>query len=173
MAAERLHVVICRCQIKPSARQLCGLRFVVVIFSGPCGQMAGIIPRMWSTTSFHIHSNSLFTNRSVVPHFLHFSMYTTQETGRWPPVWISQSSFGPVLGRHWAVGSVVKWATNRLLNTSGSAGFFEPHFYSWFQASATMLMRSALFWDITRRRVLFTDVSGQCVGPVFTGQESE
>jgi hypothetical protein len=35
-------------------------------------------------------------------------------------------------------------------------------------------MRSALFWDITRRLVvLFTDVSGQRIGPIFTGQESE
>jgi hypothetical protein len=29
-------------------------------------------------------------------------------------------------------------------------------------------MRSALFWDITRRRVvMFTDVSGQGIGPIF------
>ena len=35
-------------------------------------------------------------------------------------------------------------------------------------------MRSALFWDITRRRVVtFTDVSGQRIGPISTSQESE
>ena len=34
-------------------------------------------------------------------------------------------------------------------------------------------MRSALFWDITRRRMLFTDVSGQRIGPIFTGKKSE
>jgi hypothetical protein len=35
-----------------------------------------------------------------------------------------------------------------------------------------MLMRSALFWDITQRRVYaFTDVSGQCSGPKVKGQE--
>jgi hypothetical protein len=34
-----------------------------------------------------------------------------------------------------------------------------------------MLMRYALFWDITRRRVLFTDVSGQSICLIFKGQE--
>jgi hypothetical protein len=35
-----------------------------------------------------------------------------------------------------------------------------------------MLMRSAIFWDITQRRVvIFTDVSGQPLGPIFKGQE--
>ena len=34
-----------------------------------------------------------------------------------------------------------------------------------------MLMRSALFWDITQRRALtFTDVSGQRISPVLKGQ---
>jgi hypothetical protein len=32
---------------------------------------------------------------------------------------------------------------------------------------------AALFWDIMRRRVvIFIDVSGQRIGPIFTGQES-
>jgi hypothetical protein len=34
-------------------------------------------------------------------------------------------------------------------------------------------MKSALFWDITRRRVLFTDGSGRRIGPVFKDQESK
>jgi hypothetical protein len=35
-----------------------------------------------------------------------------------------------------------------------------------------MLMRSALFWNITQRRVAtFTDVSGQCIGSIFKSQE--
>jgi hypothetical protein len=32
-----------------------------------------------------------------------------------------------------------------------------------------LLLRSALFWDITRRRVVITDVSGQRICPIFTG----
>jgi hypothetical protein len=41
-------------------------------------------------------------------------------------------------------------------------------------ASAAILMRSALFWDIMRRCVvIFTDVSGQRIGPNFAGQDSE
>jgi hypothetical protein len=42
-----------------------------------------------------------------------------------------------------------------------------------FQASAAMLIRSAIFWDITWRRVVITDVSGQRIGPIFMGQKSE
>jgi hypothetical protein len=35
-----------------------------------------------------------------------------------------------------------------------------------------MLMRYALFWGITQRRmVIFTDVSAQRIGPIFKGQE--
>jgi hypothetical protein len=30
-------------------------------------------------------------------------------------------------------------------------------------------MLSALFWDIMLRRVVFTDVSGQLIGDIFTG----
>jgi hypothetical protein len=30
---------------------------------------------------------------------------------------------------------------------------------------------SALFWGITRRRVVFTDVSGQRIGSIFKGQD--
>jgi hypothetical protein len=36
-----------------------------------------------------------------------------------------------------------------------------------------LCLKSALFCDITRRRVVFTDVSGQRISPIFTGQESE
>jgi hypothetical protein len=34
-----------------------------------------------------------------------------------------------------------------------------------------MLVRSALFWDITRCRMVFTDVSGQRVGTIFKSQK--
>ena len=33
-------------------------------------------------------------------------------------------------------------------------------------------MRSSLFWDVTQRKLLLTDVSGQPVGPVFKGVSS-
>jgi hypothetical protein len=42
-----------------------------------------------------------------------------------------------------------------------------------FPASAAMLIISALFWDITRRHVVFTDVSGKRIGPIFKDQESK
>jgi hypothetical protein len=41
------------------------------------------------------------------------------------------------------------------------------------QASTAMLMKSVGFWVITRRRVVFTDVSGQRIGPILTGQDSK
>ena len=41
--------------------------------------------------------------------------------------------------------------------------------WSWFQASATMLMRSALFWDITWH----PNILGQRIGPICNGQGSE
>jgi hypothetical protein len=36
-------------------------------------------------------------------------------------------------------------------------------------------LKSVVFWVITRRRVVifFTDVSGQLIGPILTGQESD
>jgi hypothetical protein len=34
------------------------------------------------------------------------------------------------------------------------------------------MFRSALFWDVTQHRVvIFTDVSGQRIGPIFKAQE--
>jgi len=39
-----------------------------------------------------------------------------------------------------------------------------------FHASAAMHMRSSLFLDVRRRRLVHTDVAGQCVGPIFKGQ---
>jgi hypothetical protein len=40
----------------------------------------------------------------------------------------------------------------------------------WFQASAAVYMRSSLFWDVTQRRLIVADVSGQPIGPIFNGQ---
>jgi hypothetical protein len=31
-------------------------------------------------------------------------------------------------------------------------------------------MRSSLIWDVTQRRVIFTDVSGKPIGPIFKGK---
>jgi hypothetical protein len=31
-------------------------------------------------------------------------------------------------------------------------------------------MRASLFWDVTKHRLVVTDVSGQCIGPIFKGQ---
>jgi hypothetical protein len=31
-------------------------------------------------------------------------------------------------------------------------------------------MRSSLFWDVTRRRLVVTDVSGQPIDPIFKAQ---
>jgi hypothetical protein len=40
------------------------------------------------------------------------------------------------------------------------------------QASAAILFRSTLFWDVTERRVvIFTDVLGQSISSIFKGQE--
>ena len=33
--------------------------------------------------------------------------------------------------------------------------------FAWFQASAAVWMKSSLFWDVTQRRLVVTDVSGQ------------
>jgi hypothetical protein len=51
----------------------------------------------------------------------------------------------------------------RTVRDSGMISVFLDETHCRFQASASMLMRSALFWDITRRRVVTTDVSGQRV----------
>jgi hypothetical protein len=32
-------------------------------------------------------------------------------------------------------------------------------------------MKSSLFWDVTQRLLVVTDVSGQPIGPIFKGQE--
>jgi hypothetical protein len=37
--------------------------------------------------------------------------------------------------------------------------------------SAALMLRSALFWDITQRIVVYTEVSGQPIGPILEGQE--
>ena len=39
-----------------------------------------------------------------------------------------------------------------------------------FQASTAELMRSSLFWDVTQRREIITDVSGQLITPIFKGR---
>ena len=39
-----------------------------------------------------------------------------------------------------------------------------------FQAFAAVWMRPSLFWDVTQRLFVVTDVSGQPLGPIFKGQ---
>jgi hypothetical protein len=36
--------------------------------------------------------------------------------------------------------------------------------------SGSPLLRSSLFWVVTQRRSVVTDVSGQRIGPIFKGQ---
>jgi len=117
MVAELSHIVICRSRITPSVREL---------FVRAEDYRRDI---RWSLR--HIAEIYLmFNHRHFLQDPFHFIIH--KQTLRWPPLWVSQSSFGPVLGRHWAAGSVVKWTTNRLLSTSGRVGFFEPHCYcSW------------------------------------------
>ena len=38
---------------------------------------------------------------------------------------------------------------------------------AWFQASSPVTSESSLFWDITQRNLVVTDVSGQRIGPIF------
>jgi hypothetical protein len=45
--------------------------------------------------------------------------------------------------------------------------YYEMWNYAWFFVSAAVPMTPSLFWDITHRRVVVTDVSGRPVGPIF------
>jgi len=43
-------------------------------------------------------------------------------------------------------------------------------FLAWFQVSAAVWMRHSLFWGVTHRIFVGTDVSGQPFGPIFKSQ---
>jgi len=45
----------------------------------------------------------------------------------------------------------------------------QKFWYVWFQASAAVSMKSSLFWDVTQRILLVTDVSGQPIPSIFRG----
>ena len=45
--------------------------------------------------------------------------------------------------------------------------------YVWYQASAAVYVRCWLFWDVTQRRLVVTNVSGQPIRLVFMGQQSK
>jgi hypothetical protein len=58
---------------------------------------------------------------------------------------------------YWCWWSTCKWAKFRNYSVGGrvrSTKICSRVYFPWFQASAAMFMRSALFWDITRRRVV-------------------
>jgi len=42
--------------------------------------------------------------------------------------------------------------------------------HAWFQASVAVWMKSSLFWDVTQRTLVVTDVSGQPIGTIFKAQ---
>jgi hypothetical protein len=43
-------------------------------------------------------------------------------------------------------------------------------FVQFTEALYGQIMISSLFWDVTQRRLLVTDVSVQCIGSIFSGQ---
>jgi len=50
----------------------------------------------------------------------------------------------------------------------------ESHAYCvTFQASAVLQMTSSIFRNVTQRKLLVTDVSGQNSGPIFKGQAAQ
>ena len=49
-------------------------------------------------------------------------------------------------------------------------GLLEHYCRAGVCSSNALYLRSSLFWNVTQHRLVFTDVSGQPIGPIFKGQ---
>jgi hypothetical protein len=51
--------------------------------------------------------------------------------------------------------------------------FFIVNDGSWASCDIKIKLRFSPFWDVTQRKLVVTDISGQPIGPVFKGQTAQ
>jgi hypothetical protein len=116
------------------------------------------IPRVWHKKPEHVCSSetggAMFLVRVSLPHCTYS---------------LSGSCQALVVAGHWVLHQP---ATLLILGRHETRMWRNVLFFPWFQASAAMLMRSALFWGSTQHRLLILYRRfGTRVGPIFKGQE--